>query len=353
MIDFTSSLYLGLRHPTWAMEPWSQLTTGAPATLGVPGSAQLVAGSLADLQWCDDATLARSTVHAFIDLVPMLASKGSAIFVDAHAYPIGRWGVERAACRGIPARSFAHHDAAALLASMHHRAVAGRRPLIVTDGVCPGCGNLAPLGAYLEAAHAADGLVVIDDTQALGVLGSDPSAAAPYGRGGGGSLPHAGIRSPRMVVVASLAKGLGAPVAVISGQSRLVRLFEASSETRAHCSPPSIADIHAAAGALHANRRYGDSLRGTLWFLVERFRRLVAGTGLRTTESSFPVQTLFLAGCEASRLHRRLLACGIRTVLHAGGCRTVSAISFVLTAAHTPSDIDRAVGVLARCLERC
>ena len=350
MIDFTSSLYLGLRHPSWAIQPWSQLTTGVPAILGLPGSAHWVAGTLAELQGCDGATLARSTVHAFIDLVPMLASEGSAIFIDAGAYPIARWGVERAACRGIPARSFAHHDAAALQAAVRHRAVAGRRPVVVTNGVCPGCGDLAPLGAYLEAAQAAGGLVIIDDTQALGVLGRGPSAAAPYGWGGGGSLPHAGLRSPRVVVVASLAKGLGAPLAVVSAPGRLVRLFEAWSETRVHCSPPSVADIHAAATAVGVNAWYGDSLRRELWLLVERFRRLTAGLGLRTAESSFPVQTLPFAGRGAAALHRRLLACGIRTVLQAGGCRTGSAVSFVITAAHTPSDIDRAVGVLASCL---
>jgi 8-amino-7-oxononanoate synthase len=347
MIDFTSSLYLGFRHPSRSLAPWAQLTTGAPATLGVPRMAHWVAGELAGLQGCDDATLARSTVHAFIDLIPMIATEGSAVLIDANTYPVGRWGAERAACRGIPARSFAHHDAAAMRAAMRSRAVAGRRPVIVTDSICPGCGGLAPLSDYLEAVQAGDGLVVIDDTQALGVLGRDPAAAAPYGWGGGGSLRHAGIRSSCVVVVASLAKGLGVPVAVVSAPSRLIRLFENSSETRAHCSPPSLADIHAAARALDMNRRFGDGLRRKLWILVARFRRSVADAGLPVAGDAFPVQTLFLAGHEASRLHRCLLAHGIHAVLQAGGCRTGSALSFVITAAHTPADIDWAAGVLA------
>lgn len=351
MIDFTSSLYLGFRHPSRSLAPWAQLTTGAPATLGVPRMAHWVAGELAYVQGCDDATLARSTVHAFIDLIPMIATEGSAIFIDAGAYPVGRWGVERAACRGIPARSFAHHDPAALRAAMRSRAATGRRPVVVTDGICPGCGDLAPLGAYLESAQACDGLVVVDDTQALGVLGSDPSAAAPYGWGGGGSLAHAGIRSPRVAVVASLAKSLGAPVAVVSGPSRLIRWFENSSETRVHCSPPSLADIHAAARALAMNRRFGDVLRRKLWRLVARFRRSAADAGLPVAGHALPVQTLFLASDEADRIHRCLLAHGIHAVLQAGGCRTGSALSFAITAAHTPADIDRAAGVLATCLQ--
>jgi hypothetical protein len=34
-----------------------------------------------------------------------------AIHIDAKAYPILRWGVERAVCQGVPVRSFPHDDA--------------------------------------------------------------------------------------------------------------------------------------------------------------------------------------------------------------------------------------------------
>ena len=47
----------------------------------------------------------------------------------------------------------------------------------MTDGFCPGCGRAAPLREYLESARAQRGLLVLDDTQAIGVLGR-PSAGA-------------------------------------------------------------------------------------------------------------------------------------------------------------------------------
>ncbi len=57
------------------------------------------------------------------------------------------------------------------------------------------------------------GLLVIDDTQALGILGRNPGQDAPYGRGGGGSLRRANIQGPDILVGASLAKGFGVPIA--------------------------------------------------------------------------------------------------------------------------------------------
>ena len=82
------------------------------------------------------------------------------------------------------------------------------RPLVLADGICPGLRSGCPLAAYLRVAQRLGGRVVIDDTQAVGVLGARALPAAPFGRGGGGSLRwHAG--STELVVWASLAKGFG------------------------------------------------------------------------------------------------------------------------------------------------
>jgi hypothetical protein len=66
--------------------------------------------------------------------------------------------------------------------------------------------------------------LVIDDTQALGILGHSPGPHAPYGKGGGGSLQWAGIGGPDVLVVSSLAKGFGAPVAVLAGSEATVEM---------------------------------------------------------------------------------------------------------------------------------
>ena len=155
-----------------------------------------VARELAALQGCQRGSLAPSTLHLFWDLFGMMAGPRWAIFMDEGLYPIGRWGVERAAGRGVPVTWFPHHDPAALLRRLD-QLPARRRPVVVADGLCPGCGGAAPIADYLQIVRARGGLLILDDTQALGILGHSPGPHNPYGRGGGGSLRHCGARWPR------------------------------------------------------------------------------------------------------------------------------------------------------------
>ena len=316
--------------------------------LALPAGHERVAQTLADLKGCERAMLSPSTLHLFWDLFGVLARRSIAIYLDAGTYPIARWGVERAEARGIPVRCFPHHDTEALRHWLRKDAPLHRRPWVVADGFCPACGRPAPMGAYLESARALGGHLVIDDTQALGILGHSPGPHAPYGKGGGGSLQWAGIGGPDVLVVSSLAKGFGAPVAVLAGSEAMVRHFEENSETRVHCSPPSAAVIHAAEHALAISERFGDRLRLRLAQLIRHFHNRLKGIGLSATGGLFPVQALVPPpGLDAKTLYDRLLQCGIWTVLHRGRNGHRPRIGFLVTARHRQDDIDRAVDALA------
>src|SRR5262249_45152342 len=202
-------------------------------------------------------------------------------------YPIVRWGIERVAARGIPVQSFPHHDANALWWQLEQDAHRRVRPIVVADGYCPGCNEPAPLAAYLEGARAFGGQMILDDTQALGILGHSPAPDAPYGKGGGGSLRWSNISAPDVLVGGSLAKGFGVPVAVLAGSTVMIRRFEEQSETRVHSSPPSIAVIHAAEHALAVNRERGDRLRLRLAQGVRHFRKRLAAAGFSATGGLF------------------------------------------------------------------
>jgi 8-amino-7-oxononanoate synthase len=124
----------------------------------------------------------------------------------------------------------------------------------LTDGYCADCGLAAPLEQFVNAVIPHDGYVVLDDTQALGIFGEAPDQVNPYGRGGGGSLRLQKIHSPAVIVGSSLAKGFGARLAALGGNTRLIRQFMRQSETRLHCSPPSIAVLRAAEHAFGAQQ---------------------------------------------------------------------------------------------------
>jgi 8-amino-7-oxononanoate synthase len=210
----------------------------------------------------------------------------------------------------------------------------------------------APVAELLAALRRYDGLLVIDDTQAFGILGERPRSfdaglpTSEYGAGGGGILRHARANGPDILLAASLAKGFGAPVALLAGSAARVARFSRSSLTRMHCSPPSVAVVRAAERAYEVNAQRGDALRRRLARLVKRFRDRVADTCAIAHGGLFPMLTL---GCEAARganavaLHRQLAEAGIRSVLHGG--REPRA-SFLFTAAHDESAVDSAADAL-------
>jgi 8-amino-7-oxononanoate synthase len=317
--DFTSALYLGLQHPTGVLRPWAALTTGAPAVLRPVPGATLVERRLAALQGAAAAVLMPSTLHVACDLGELWDPSADVIEVDLQAYPILRVAARLAAARGVPVRRFAFD------------ARRRRRPIVITDGLVAGSDGPVPLPAYVEAVRPHGGVVVVDDTQAVGILGAD----------GGGSLRHHGLAmAPDVVVVASMAKAFGVPVAAVSGSVDAMDAYVRRSTTRTHCSPVSVAAVRALAHALEVNAACGDALRARLAWLIRRFRRGLRRLGLRAAGGAFPVQVLPVR--DAAALQHRLLAAGVRTAAQTSG------VVFVLSARHTADDVDAALAALAR-----
>ena len=221
MIDLTSALYLGFLHSSEHLGRWSQLTRGRPSALVEPAISRAIAKRLARLVGTESATLGSSTLHLFWDFFGMLSKdRRCVIYLDNATYAIPQWGVERASGRGTRVISFAHHNPIELAGSLAHRQ-RGTYPVIVSDGFCTDCGSTAPLDAYQKLARRYRGLLVIDDSQALGVLG--PAEAGRW---------SISVRQPNSFVsISSLAKGFGAPIAVLTASDRMVREFRRSSET--------------------------------------------------------------------------------------------------------------------------
>jgi len=341
MLDFTSALYLGLEHASWELEPWSALTQGRPAALSEAREARGLAAGLADLMGCESGVLMPSTLHLFWDLFGVLARQSVGVLLDDAAYPIMRWGLQRVVATGAPVRLFSHRDPSSLARQTKALLASGRRPVIVTDGVCLSCGRVAPLRRYLHLLERHDGWLVVDDTQALGLLGA----------GGGGSLCWSGQRSPRALIGASLAKAFGAPLAVLTGSAERIRELVTQSETRVHSSPPCAAVIRAGQRALELNASVGDELRRRLSELLARFRHRLRQMGLKVLDHPLPVQTLQLpANLPSSAFYRALLARGIQSVLHKSPHDGTAGVSFIITAAHSAADIDHASSVVAELL---
>jgi 8-amino-7-oxononanoate synthase len=344
--DFSCALYLGLRHSSGELRPWSQLTTGTPAVVRrVPGAA-IVARRLAALQGCQATTLLPSTLHGAWDLAGLLDAARDTLLMDAEVYPVLGAAAVRARAHGVRVARFAHHDPVALERRIREDP---RRPVVLVDGLCPACGGPAPLPAYLVAVRRRGGLLVIDDTQAVGILGAPGGAVAQWGRGGGGSLRHHGLeRAPGLLVLASLAKAFGAPLAAMSGSARLVDRYLEHADTRVHCSPVSVADLRALERALAVNRADGERLRVRAARAIRRLRRGLRELGIDAEGGLCPVQALPpLPPATAAKLHRHLLEANVRSVSQswAGGAQAREV--FVLTARSSDADVDAALDAIA------
>ncbi len=287
MLDFTSALYLGMRHPAASLAPWSSLTLGQPAALREPPGALALAADLAALQGCEAACAAAVDPALFWDLFGMLAAERLVILVDGGSYAIARWGAERAQALGLPQQVFPSGEMAALRRLVAAWGRQGRRPLILADGYVPGSEQVLPLAGYAALARQGGGYLLLDDTQVLGVMGTQ----------GGGSARLHGLQGGRVAdhVGASLAKGFGVPLAVLAGSRALLRRFAAHSQTRVHASPPSAAVLAAARRALALNAQHGDALRARLADRVAQWRGGMAAAGIACRGGSFPVQRL--PGC--------------------------------------------------------
>lgn len=349
MVDFTSALYLGFHHDSKVIKPWRQLTTGVPAALRERKTDVWLAKEVANMQGLERGVLAPSSLHLFWDVMGRLG-KEALVLADDQIYQIARWGLERAACHGASVVFFKHHNPKSLQQQLkRQRAFHRKMVLVLTDGWCPHCGKAAPLPEYLALARKHKGLLLIDDTQALGVLGKSPTTSMPYGEGGGGLLQWFGLRGQDIVTICSLAKGFGVPLSVMSGSASWMKDYVQQSETRVHCSPVSVAHVHAALHALSVNRKYGKVLRQKLLQHVRLFQNTVSRLGFSTRGSFFPVQTLrHPLKLPPQVLYQKLSEMGINALLLEPHESREQGVSFCLSASHTTDQLRQ----LAVCLSQ-
>jgi 8-amino-7-oxononanoate synthase len=321
-----------MRHESRQLRPWRQLTSGSPAAVSSVSGTAKAERELATLIGCESAVLCRSTLHAFVDVFETLANGALRIYSDAGRYPIGGWAVQRRQALGDLARSFPEHETCDLLRLL--RQDRGQRgvPVIVADALAIRTGAVAPLPAYASLARRFGGWLVVDDTQALGLLGQC----------GGGSLRWRGMMGRNQVVyIASLAKAFGVPVAVLAGSAHVVERFRRIAPSRYHSSAPSAADVAAVWNALRINRLEGDRRRSRLFRRIRFFRLGLRRAAIEPDGGMFPLQTLpaMLAGA-ARDVQAGLTKRGIRALLLAAAeSEQTATVGFLITARHTFAEL--------------
>lgn len=351
-MDFTSSLYLAMKHPGTTLQRWEQLTTGIPAVLGEPALNKHVAEQVARLQGLECGLTAPSTLHLYWDLYHVLSRQPVIVFIDEFIYPVSRYGIEQLLVKKIPVFHFRHQDAKHLQQLMQRYCKGITKPIVLSDGWCPVCGRTAPVEHYAALLNSMDGHLFIDDTQAFGILGAGASTIFPYGIDGGGILRWKQLTAGQtrcITTIVSLAKAWGVPMAVMGSTHNHIRQFEQASAIRTYSSPVSNAHIQAAANALHWNLTKGNQLRGRLWDNVKLFRRGMAWVDLNVSNSCFPVQHLHHPDASiTTAIYHRLKQRDIKAVLSATHTGTHPLLMLIFRSDHTREQICHVVQELAR-----
>jgi 8-amino-7-oxononanoate synthase len=355
-LSFASASYLGLEQDTRVKRAACQAVRSWGFSLAMPRllardrvTAELEA-AIARFTGQPAALVFPSTTHAALDLQPLLSIPLGAIFVDAWTYPTNLEGIRAAERRGARVYPFTHNDDSALGSTMCAAANA-RRKIVVCNGIYPEGGGAAPLREYAKLADHFGAILYVDDSHGIGVFGEGtPTKEHPYGRGGGGLLRLLGPLHAPAIVVATLTKALGIPLAFVAGPRPLLKYIQSVSDTFAHSSPPSMAAVAAALEALRIQAVEGDFRRQRLANLVRQFRSGLRAEGCDVTSNGlFPIQTVrFPNVAETREAGRFLRDRGVWPVLqlrppdHPGG----GVLRLYITAMHAASDVERAVRVL-------
>jgi 8-amino-7-oxononanoate synthase len=275
-------------------------------------------------------------------LLAGLADRFERIFVDEEAHFSVMDGIAQISRPMIP---FAHRDPGDLRRQLAKILRPGMRPLVITDGVFPVSGEIAPLRDYWKILREFDdALLCVDDAHAAGVLGE----------GGRGTFEYWGLRGGGLFLTATLSKALGGFGGIIPGSRSFIRGLEEMSHIPFAASAPPTPAAAAAAKSL-ALLEENPGLRKTLWDLTSYAKSQMAGLGFDVDDTPVPIICLKgKKGGDFARLERELLGRGVAVFYVPGGSYSSvpeeGAIRIAIFATHSRDQIDRLTEELRRLL---
>lgn len=246
---------------------------------------------------------------------------------------------------GKPVVPFRHLDPDDLANQLPRHCRAGERPLVVTDGVFPSTGAIAPLSAYVDVLRRYAGAILcVDDAHGLGVLGA-------HGRG---TLEHHGIEKDDVRVCGTLSKAFGGAGGIVPGDRALFAKIRLRSRVLLGASSPSVPAAAASAAGVRILAEHPE-MRQRLWDNARR-----AKTGLRALGFDLddtPVPIVSLRGNPSIDLLRVEKALEAQDILvHHSPPRgysdspDVETLRIAIFSTHTKEQIDRLVDAVQRAI---
>jgi len=214
----------------------------------------------------------------------------------------------------------------------------GERPLVLTDGVVAGTGELPPLGAYWEAVRDQDGRLLVDDSHGLAVVGAT----------GKGSPEAAGLPAGSFLQTGTFSKGFGAYGGLVAGAADTRE--RAAERSRAFVGATPIPPPLAAAALRAIDLLQAEpALISGLQARMRAVRARVHGLGFPQGASEAPILSITHGdGRRNRRLRSLLLAAGIYPpFINYPGCPPGGHFRFTFSSAHTDAEVETLLQAIA------
>jgi 8-amino-7-oxononanoate synthase len=221
---------------------------------------------------------------ANIGVIGALMGRGDAVFADKLNHACLNDG---AYFSYADFHRYPHNDVAALEKLL--QASKARHKMIAADAVFSMDGDIAPIPEYLALCEKYDAYLYLDDAHGFGVLGEH----------GQGSLNHFNIKSPRIIVMATLGKAAGVAGAFVAGEQVVIDYLiqKAKSYVYSTPAPPALSATLSASVQLIEQ---GDHLRANLYTLIAYLKENLKLKKWKLLESDTAVQPLIIGGNEES-----------------------------------------------------
>ena len=278
-------------------------------------------------------------VSGYLDnlfLVQALKGRIGAIFIDETAH----FSIRDAVYSALkPVYTFRHRDPEDLARQLMAKLKAGDVPLVMTDGIFPTFGVIAPVPEYVRAIEPYQGYLCLDDSHSVGVLG-------PNGRG---TYEHFGIRSERCFFAGTMSKAFGGHGGFIPAGKAFIDHIKATCGAYPGATPSPTPAMAASIKGLEIVKREPqrrERLRRNVALVKSGMKKL----GFDMNDNPVPIVTWVMKSAdEMKKVQSELLARGIAVALlkyvgaPAGGVLRASIFS-----EHTPEQIDRLLSELKR-----
>ena len=339
-LSFCSNDYLGLANNPKLVAAMQQAAGASGVGSGASG---LVTGhhryhddlekQLAAFVGLPAALLFSTGYMANIGVLGALVGRGDAIFADKlnHACLNDGGYYSLAEFNRYP-----HNDVAALEKLL--QASTAKHKLIAADAVFSMDGDIAPIPEYLELCEKYDAYLYLDDAHGFGVLGEH----------GNGSLSHFKLKSPRIIMMATLGKAAGVAGAFVAGEQVVIDYLiqKAKSYVYSTPAPPALSATLAESVRLIEQ---GDGLRANLYQLIAYLKDNLKLSKWQLLASDTAIQPLIVGdNKESLALSEYLQTCGILVpairppTVPVGTAR----LRISLSAAHTLDDVKQLVAAL-------